>query len=143
MELYDLTKAFAEKHRMINEFGVLGSEDELSSMDYEYRSMQLLVQKSNISRELNSPVYQIDLSVIVLDKLNGDDDRAMMLATEENIFVISQYQDYMLQIDGDVSFEDIEVVSVEMEDETVAVAFCNFTVRFGRKPYTNEINKED
>lgn len=143
MELYDVTKSFAEKHRMINEFGVLGSEDELASMDYEYRSMQLLVQKSNISRELNSPVYQLELSIIVMDKINPDDDRAMMHATEENIFVISQYQDYMLQLDADVSFEDIEVISVENEDETVCVGYCNFTVRFGRKPYTNEINKED
>lgn len=142
MELYDLTKSFAEKHRMVNEFGVLGSEEELSTKDYEYRSMQLLVQKANISRELNSPVYQLDFSVIVIDKINPDDDRQMMLSTEENIFVVSQFQDFLLQEDNDVTFEDIEVVGVELEDHTVTTAFSNFTVRFSRKPYVNEINKE-
>lgn len=143
MELYDLTKSFAEKHRMVNEFGVLGSEDELGSKDYDYRSMQLLVQKSNISRELNSPVYQLDLSIIVVDRVGLDDDRQMLLSTEENIFVIAQYQDYLLQHDNDVTFEDIEVVGVELDDYNVTTAFSNFTVRFGRKAYTNLINKED
>lgn len=142
MELYDLTKSFAEKHRMVNEFGVIGSEEELSTKDYEYRSMQLLVQKANISRELNSPVYQLDFSVIVIDKIDSEDDRQMMLSTEENIFVVSQFQDYLLQQDNDVTFEDIEVVGVDLEDHTVTTAFSNFTVRFSRKPYVNEINKE-
>lgn len=142
MELYDLTKSFAEKHRMVNEFGVIGSEEELSTKDYEYRSMQLLVQKANISRELNSPVYQLDFSVIVVDKIDSEDDRQMMLSTEENIFVVSQFQDYLLQQDNDVTFEDIEVVGVDLEDHTVTTAFSNFTVRFSRKPYVNEINKE-
>lgn len=142
MELYDLTKSFAEKHRMVNEFGVIGSEEELSTKDYEYRSMQLLVQKANISRELNSPVYQLDFSVIVVDKIDSEDDRQMMLSTEENIFVVSQFQDYLLQQDNDVTFEDIEVIGVDLEDHTVTTAFSNFTVRFSRKPYVNEINKE-
>jgi hypothetical protein len=142
MELYDLTKSFAEKHRMVNEFGVIGSEEELSTKDYEYRSMQLLVQKANISRELNSPVYQLDFSVIVVEKIDSEDDRQMMLSTEENIFVVSQFQDYLLQQDNDVTFEDIEVIGVDLEDHTVTTAFSNFTVRFSRKPYVNEINKE-
>ena len=127
---------------MVNEFGVIGSEEELSTKDYEYRSMQLLVQKANISRELNSPVYQLDFSVIVVDKIDSEDDRQMMLSTEENIFVVSQFQDYLLQQDNDVTFEDIEVVGVDLEDHTVTTAFSNFTVRFSRKPYVNEINKE-
>jgi hypothetical protein len=143
MELYDLTKSFAEKHRMVNEFGVLGSEDDLGTKDYEYRSLQLLVQKSNISRELNNPVYHLELSIIVIDRINPDDDRQMMLSTEENIFVISQFQDYLLQHDNDVSFEDIEVVGVDLEDHTVTTAYSNFTVRFSRKTFENEINKED
>ena len=31
LELYDLTKDFADRHRMIAEFGVLGSEEEIGS----------------------------------------------------------------------------------------------------------------
>ena len=128
---------------MVNEFGVLGSEDDLGTKDYEYRSLQLLVQKSNISRELNNPVYHLELSIIVIDRINPDDDRQMMLSTEENIFVISQFQDYLLQHDNDLSFEDIEVVGVDLEDHTVTTAYSNFTVRFSRKTFENEINKED
>ena len=79
----------------------------------------------------------------MIDRINPDDDRQMMLSTEENIFVISQFQDYLLQHDNDVSFEDIEVVGVDLEDHTVTTAYSNFTVRFSRKTFENEINKED
>ena len=62
LQLYDVTSDFAERHRMISEFGVLGSEEEIGSVDFEYRSMQLVVSSSNISRELNRPTFQLTLA---------------------------------------------------------------------------------
>ena len=107
LQLYDSTSAFAERHRMISEFGVLGSEEEIGSVDFKYRSMQLVVSSSNISRELNSPTLRLNFSLIIMDKTVADDSRARLISTEENIFVIGQYQDYLLQQDNDVEFEDI------------------------------------
>jgi hypothetical protein len=140
LELYDLTKDFADRHRMIAEFGVLGSEEEIGSIDFEYRSMQLVVSSSNISRELNRPTFQLTFSLIVMDKTVADDARARLMSTEENIFVIGQYQDYLLQLDNDVQFEEVEVVSVDGEDDyVVTVAYCDFSVNFARKGYNNAI----
>ena len=140
LQFYDSTSAFAESHRMISEFGVLGSEEEIGSVEFEYRSMQLVVSSSNISRELNSPTLRLNFSLIVMDKTIASDSRARLLSTEENIFVIGQYQDYMLQLDNDVEFEDIEVVSInDSDDYVITVAYCDFGVNFSRKGYTNSI----
>lgn len=140
LQLYDVTSDFAERHRMISEFGVLGSEEEIGSVDFEYRSMQLVVSSSNISRELNRPTFQLTFSLIVMDKTVADDARARLLSTEENIFVIGQYQDYLLQHNNDVEFGDVEVVSIDNEDDyVVTVAYCDFSVNFARKGYTNAI----
>lgn len=140
LQLYDSTSAFAERHRMISEFGVLGSEEEIGSVDFKYRSMQLVVSSSNISRELNSPTLRLNFSLIIMDKTVADDSRARLISTEENIFVIGQYQDYLLQQDNDVEFEDIEVVSInDSDDYVITVAYCDFGVNFSRKGYTNTI----
>jgi hypothetical protein len=140
LQLYDITSEFAERHRMISEFGVLGSEEEIGSIDFEYRSMQLVVSSSNISRELNRPTFRLNFSLIVMDKTVANDARARLLSTEENIFVIGQYQDYLLQQDNDVEFEDVEVVSIDdSEDYVITVAYCDFGVNFSRKGYTNAI----
>jgi hypothetical protein len=139
LELYDTTSNFADRHRMISEFGVLGSEEEIGSVEFEYRSMQLVVSSSNISRELNRPTYTIDFSLIVMDKTVAGDARARLLSSEENIFVIGQYQDYLLQKDQDVEFNDVEIVSIDDEDYVITVAYCDFSVNFSRKGYTNSI----
>jgi hypothetical protein len=140
LQLYDITSAFAERHRMISEFGVLGSEEEIGSVEFEYRSMQLVVSSSNISRELNRPTFRLNFSLIVMDKTVANDARARLLSTEENIFVIGQYQDYLLQQDNDVEFDDVEVVSIDdADDYVITVAYCDFGVNFSRKGYANAI----
>ena len=140
LQLYDVTSSFAERHRMISEFGVLGSEEEIGSVDFKYRSMQLVVSSSNISRELNRPTLRLNFSLIIMDKTVVDDARARLISTEENIFVIGQYQDYLLQQDNDVEFEDIEVVSInDSEDYVITVAYCDFGVNFSRKGHNNTI----
>jgi hypothetical protein len=140
LQFYDSTSAFAESHRMISEFGVLGSEEEIGSVEFDYRSMQLVVSSSNISRELNSPTLRLNFSLIVMDKTVASDSRARLLSTEENIFVIGQYQDYMLQLDNDVEFEDVEVVSInDSDDYVITVAYCDFGVNFSRKGHNNSI----
>lgn len=132
LEFYDAVRNFATSHTMINEFGVLGNEEELAGMEFNYRSMQLLVSKANISRALNAPTYTMEFSVIVLDKTIEDDDRAELMASEENMFVIAQFQDYLTQQDATVEFEDIDFVTIENEDHNIVTAFSTFSVTFDR-----------
>ena len=139
IQLYDITKEFADDHRMITEFGVLGSEEEIGSVDFDYRSMQLVVSSSNISRELNRPTYELSFSLIVMDKTVIGDARARLLSNEENIFVIGQYQDYLLQQDIDVEFNEIEIVGIDNDDYVNTIAYCDFSVVFSRKGYTQVI----
>jgi hypothetical protein len=132
LEFYDMVRDFAEAHTMINEFGVLGNEEELAGMEFNYRSMQLLVSKANISRALNAPSYTMEFSIIILDKTIEDDDRAELMAAEENMFVISQFQDYLIQQDATVDFEDIDFVTIEGDDHNIVTAYSTFIVTFER-----------
>lgn len=143
LEFYDLTKRFAESHSMINEFGVLGNEDELQGLDFEYRSMQLIVNRSNMSRQLNAPTYSMEFSLVVLDKTFDDDDRAELQSTEENLFVIGQYQDYLLQQDATVEFDEVDFVTAEGDDYNVVAAYANFTVTFDRTNHMGGIASLD
>ena len=139
LEFYDITKAFADGHLMINEFGLLGSEEELQGLDFKHRSMQLIVANSNISRELNAPTYSIEFSVVMLDKTISDDDRAELQAIEENLFVVSQFQDYLLQQDISVEFDEVDFVTVEDDDYNIVVAYSNFSVTFERSNHNGGV----
>jgi hypothetical protein len=139
LEFYDITKAFADGHLMINEFGLLGSEEELQGLDFKHRSMQLIVANSNISRELNAPTYSIEFSVVMLDKTISGDDRAELQAIEENLFVISQFQDYLLQQDISVDFDEVDFVNVDGEDYNIVVAYTNFNVTFERSNHNGGV----
>lgn len=121
---------------MVESFGVLGSEEELDSLDFDFRTFQLIVSSSNISRELNNPTYTIDFAIIVMDKVDPEDDRAVVLSSEENVFVIAQFQDYLQQQDEDSEFGNIDLINNENEDYAITAAYTEFSVTFSRKQYT-------
>jgi len=99
----------------------------------------LIVANSNISRELNAPTYSIEFSVVMLDKTISGDDRAELQAIEENLFVISQFQDYLLQQDISVDFDEVDFVNVDGEDYNIVVAYTNFNVTFERSNHNGGV----
>ena len=140
-ELYNEIKTFAENHNMVNEFLFASSEDELQSKEFDYRTFVLIPSTSNVSRDLNSPIYTLSFTVILLDKVPLDNDLSSISSIEENIFVIGQLQDKMLKLGKDTSFEDIELISTIVEDYNITTAFCNFEINLPRKPFLMDINE--
>lgn len=140
IKLYSEIKAFADNHNMINEFILVGSEDDLQSRVFNYRTLVMLPLEANLSRELNNPVYELDFGVIVIDKCPLDNDLAFISSSEENIFVIGQLQDYLLQGGKDVNFDSVELTTGMAEDHNIAVAMADFTVRLARQPYVRDID---
>ena len=72
-DLYNEIKNFAESHEMVNEFIFAVSEDDLQHHNFNYRTMVMVPSSSNLSRDLNSPVYTLSFSVVLLDKSIKDD----------------------------------------------------------------------
>lgn len=139
-ELYIKIKDFASGHNMVNEFFLARSEDDLRNREFNYRTLSILPLEANISRDLNSPVYTLDFAAIILDKMIYEDELNTVSVIEENLFVIGQLQDYLIQENYDVNFDNVDVLSMKEGDYTVSSAVCEFQVVLARKPYKLDIN---
>lgn len=140
--LYSKIKAFADSHNMVNEFVLVGSEDDLSNRTFNYRALIMLPLEANLSRELNNPVYELDFGVIVIDKTDIEDDSAYISSSEENIFVIGQLQDYLLQNNLDAEFDQVELTTGMSEDYNITIAMADFSVKLARQPYVRDIDNQ-
>jgi len=140
-ELYEEIKSFADNHLMVNEFIMAASEEELQEYDFNYRTMVLIPSSSNLSRDLNSPVYTLSFVTVVMDKTINRDSAASIQSIEENIFVIGQLQDKLLQLGIEVNFDEIELMNTLLEDYNVTTAFADFSVVLPRSPYIKGINE--
>ena len=140
-ELYEEIKSFSDNHNMVNQFIMVASEDDLQQYDFEYRTLVMIPSSSNLSRDLNSPVYTLSFTLVVIDRTVLNDELASINSIEENIFVIGQLQDKLLQLNRDVVFNDIDLISSALEDYNVTTAFCDFDVVLPRNPYIRGIDE--
>lgn len=140
-ELYKEIKSFADNHSMVNQFIMVASEDDLQQYDFDYRTLVMIPSSSNLSRDLNSPIYTLSFTLVVIDRTVLDDGLASIQSIEENIFVVGQLQDKLLQLDREVVFNDIELISSALEDYNITTAFCDFDVVLPRSPYIKGIDE--
>lgn len=138
--IYNEIKGFAQDHNMINEFILVGSEDELSKIEFNYRAMVIMPLEVNLSRELNNPVYELDFAIVIIDRVRLDDSSAYITSTEENIFVMGQLQDFLMQNERDVSFEQVDLTTSSADDYNITVAMADFSIKLARKPYVRGID---
>ena len=139
--IYELFKDFGDSHRMVNEFKLLTSTDELSSISINHRGLYINFDGADLDRDNNNPTYIVTFNIIVVDKVPSNDQGALILSNQENLFVISQLQDYFNQIlTGEERFDQISTTGFSLEDHNVtsAVTSCDFVV--SRAPYNREIN---
>ena len=140
-DLYEQIKDFADNHPMVNEFVLVGTEEELESIEFSYRSLVLIPSGSNISRDLNRPTYDLEFMLVLFDRVESFDGLQIIKSSEENIFVIGQLQDYLIQWSDDVevSFNNIDIINAKGDDYNITSALCDFTVSLPRSPYIKDI----
>ena len=138
--IYEALKDFGERHEMVNQVVLVKSEDELEDREFDYRTMVILPLEASISREDNSPVYYLDLGVVIIDKTPKDDDVANINSIDENIFVIGQLQDHLEQTDYNVEFGTVDLNSESLEGYNITTAIADFTFTLARKSYNRTIN---
>ena len=138
--LFDFYKAvedFANRHRMIDSFKVIGSMDELDTENIKHRSMYVSIESTNISRANN--YVSVRLNVFVIDKCFSDDQDSQVLATQENIFVLGELQDYILTLGNDVSFDEIVIAQAPETEYTATAAICEAEILFDRTSYCSSL----
>ncbi len=139
--IYELFKEFGDNHNLISEFKLIGSLEELQTIEVKHRGLYVHLDGANLSRLNNNPVYEISFNVIVVDKVPLNEDLALMHSNQENIFVISQLQDYFGQnMSGEERFQDVNAQGFSAEDFniTTATTSCSFVI--ARNPYNREID---
>jgi hypothetical protein len=67
-----------------------------------------------------------------VDKSFSDDEDALVISMQENIFVIGQVQDFILSIDNDVEFGEVTIAQAPSTDYNLTAAVCTFEVDFDK-----------
>lgn len=129
-QLYNSISGFLDGHRMVQEFKLLGSVDELDAVNYKPRSVFLVVDSTDISRENN--LVGVNCSIIVLDKSFKNNPESLILSLQENVFVIGQVQDFILSEDHTCEFFEISTTTADQSEYTTTAAVCRFSVYFDR-----------
>lgn len=140
-DLYEQIKEFATNHPMVNEFVLVGDENELQNREFNYRSLVLIPSGSNISRDLNRPSYVLDFLMVLFDRVESFDALQVVKSSEENIFITGQLQDYLMQWADDVNvdFNNIDIINSRGDDYNLTSALCEFSVELPRSPYIKDI----
>lgn len=132
---YDLIKQFCTDHNMINEFLFLGAEQDLENREFNYRTLVMIPSRSNISRDLNRPIYTLSFDCALLDRCSSNNEISLVKSTEENLFVAGQLQDYLIQQDENCYIDDVDVMNMINEDDNITSAMFEITMSFARKNY--------
>ena len=129
-DFYKHLKGFAEGHRMIEAFKVVGSIEEVDTMNVDSRSLFISVESSNISHKLNT--NKVTFALFVVDKCLADDQESLVISMQENLFVVGQVQDFILSLDNDVEFEEVSIAQAPTDEYNLTAAVCSFEVDFDK-----------
>jgi len=129
-DFYKELRGFAEGHRMIEFFKVVGTIEEISTMNLDHRSMLISVDSTDIAHQNN--MMAVTFSLFVVDKCIADDQDSLIVSIQENLFVVGQVQEFILSLDNDVEFEEVVVAQAPETEYTSTAAVCSFTVLFDK-----------
>lgn len=139
--IYELFEQFGTNHSMVSEFKLLNSLDDLQNINITHRGMYIALEDANISRESNSPVYDINFNIVIVDRVKMDDPIALINSNQENLFVMGQLQDFFIQnLDGEQSFQEVSMRGFSSEDYNITASVSNATFVIGRNPYLRDID---
>lgn len=139
--IYELFEEFGNDHNMVNEFKLLSSLEDLQNIEIDHRGMYIALENADISREGASPVYEVMFDVVVVDRVPLNNPKALMSSNQENLFVISQLQDYFIQnLSGEQSFQEVSMRGFSAEDRNITAAVTSATFIVGRNPYIKDID---
>jgi len=67
ISLYKDIKTFADGHRMVNQFLLVGSEDDINQREFDYRTLVMIPMEANLSRDLLTSLFILFSITLMLD----------------------------------------------------------------------------
>jgi hypothetical protein len=139
--IYELFKQFGEDHKMVNEFKLLNSLEDLENIEINHRGLFIALEDANISRQGGSPVYDVNFNILIVDRVSLDSPLELINSNQENLFVMGQLQDFFIQnLDGEQSFQEVSMRGFSSEDYNITASVSSATFVTGRSPYLKGID---
>lgn len=124
-------KNFADEHRMIDSVKFISGESELDNMVFDVKTLLVSMLSANLDNEDGRPVYDVEYVIAIIDKspngLYGNSS-----TVEENLFVMSQLQDYLQQEGWSVVFGDVDIQGNWDASGDLVATIGSATAQFGR-----------
>lgn len=124
-------KDFADEHRMLDAVKFISGEAELDNMVFDRKTLLVSMLSANLDNEDGRPVYDVEYVIAIIDKspngLYGNSS-----TVEENLFVMSQLQDYLQQEGWSVVFGDIDIQGNWDASGDLVATIGSATAQFGR-----------
>jgi len=124
-------KNFADEHRMLDAVKFIGGEAELDNMVFDSKTLLVSMLSANLDNEDGRPVYDVEYVIAIIDKspngLYGNSS-----TVEENLFVMSQLQDYLQQEGWSVVFGDVDIQGNWDASGDLVATIGSATAQFGR-----------
>lgn len=141
LSIYKLFEEFGTSHNMVDEFKLLNSLEDLEKIEMKYRGMYISLNDANISRENSSPVYDISIDIVIVDRVALNEPVGLINSNQENLFVMGQLQDYFIQnLSGEQNFQEVNIQGFSDDDYNITAAISNATFVVGRTPYIKGID---
>lgn len=135
-QLTDLLTAirnFMDRHRMVTSYNEISVIDELEELGSEFRR----VTTFPLSFELDDDMIAITYGIVIQDKVRGGDMLQFAKSNEQNIFILSQLQDYLTTIDKDIEISGGEFFGQfqPQEPENMPTIAASITAQFMKPVY--------
>jgi hypothetical protein len=124
-------KNFADSHTMVDDIKFIRGEKELNNMVFDRKTMLVSMLSANLDNEDSRPVYDVEYVIAIIDK-SPNGLYGSSATVEENLFVVSQLQDYLQQEGWSVVFGDVDIQADWDESGDLVAVLSSATAQFGR-----------
>lgn len=128
-------KNFCDSHSMVESFEYVDDVARIEQLGSAFRRVIIFP----LSYEINADTYLVSFGLVVQDKLRGLDFVAHIKSQEANMYIIGELEEYLYQIDNDITITDTTFVPDDTNDagENVTAAVATINAQFHRYRYTD------
>lgn len=128
-------KNFCDSHSMVESFEYVDDVARIEQLGSAFRRVIIFP----LSYEINADTYLVSFGLVVQDKIRGLDFVAHIKSQEANMYIIGELEEYLYQIDNDITITDTTFVPDDTNDagENVTAAVATINAQFHRYRYTD------
>jgi hypothetical protein len=128
-------KSFCESHSMVESFAYVDDPSKIAELGEAFRRVVIFP----LTFEITNDTYMVTFGLVVQDKVRGLDFTAHIKSQEANMYIVGELEEYLYQIDNDITITDTEFIPNEQNDagENLTACVASINAQFHRYRYTD------